>query len=144
MGNAPLPDKVQLLTDGWPVLVVREDGVLNPDERRHAMVALRAAVLAKGGLYGLVLDLQFAGLLSVVDRDLVGAFGRAAGRTCRAVAAVTHGASGPVTAMLWARALQQDVALVCSVAAGTGMCRRALGLTPVEICLLYTSPSPRD
>lgn len=129
MRTAPLHDKVRILMDGWPVVLVKEPGVLTADERRHAMVALSAAVLGRGGLYGMILDLQHAELLSVVDREIIVAFGRATSHNCRAVAALTPTASGPVTAMLWARALRQDVILVGSVPEGMQLCRRALGLS---------------
>ncbi len=129
MRIAPPQDKVRILTDRWPVVVVKEQGTLSGDERRHAMVALSAAVLGRDGVYGMVLDLQHAALLSVLDRELLEAFGRAAGHNCRAVAALTHAGSGSVSAMLWARALQQSVVLVGSVPEGIQSCRRVLGLS---------------
>jgi len=126
----PLQDKVRILVDSWPVLIVKELGALSTDVRRCAMVALSGAVLGRGGFYGLVLDFQHAELLSVVDRELVDAFGRAAGRSCRAVAAVTQTGSGSVSAMLWARALKQNVVLVGSVPEGLRSCCRVLGVAP--------------
>ena len=125
-----LQDKVRILANRWPVLIVRERGALTADERRCAMVALSAAARGRGGLYGLVLDFQHAELLSVADRELIEAFGRAAGRRCRAVAAVTQTGRGSVSAMLWARALQQSVVLVGSVPEGVRSCCRVLGVAP--------------
>lgn len=127
MRTAPLHDKVRILTGSWPVVVVAERGALSAQERRHALVALSAAVLGRGGVYGMVLDLQHAELLSASDREIIGAFGRAAGRDCRALTALTQAGSGPVTAALWARALQREVVLVGSVPEGLRVCRHALG-----------------
>lgn len=128
MRAAPLENKVRILTDSWPIVVVTESGALNAEERRHAMVALSAAVLSRGGPYGLVLDLDCAELLSNDDRAVIAAFGRAAGHSCRAVSVVTQAAAGCVTGYLWARELQQSPVLVSSVADGILACGRALGM----------------
>jgi len=132
MRIATLRDKVSILTDRWPVVVVRERGALSAEERRCAMVTLSAAVLGRGGLYGLVLDFQDVQPLSALDRELVEVFVRAAGHNCGAVAALTQPGAGSVSAMLWARALGQSVVLVGAVPEGIRLCRRLLGLSPVK------------
>lgn len=99
----------------------------------------------------MVLDLQHAELLSVSDREVIGAFGRAAGHDCRVLTALAQTGSGRITAALWARALQREVVLVGSVPEGLRVCLHALGTSlsnagptagPVDLPELNLHPAP--